>query len=273
MAVISFASLKDEYQRLFDSCKITKNKMEQIDNILATIDTNRARYDEVGKKLAIPWYVVAIIHNMESSLNFNTHLHNGDPLTKKTIREPKDRPSSGNPPFTWEESAIDALTFDKFDQWKDWSLPNILFKLEGYNGWGYRLYHSDVFSPYLWSASNHYTKGKYVDDGTWSNTAVSQQYGAAVLLRRMTDRGTITWENPDTTEVGEKGVDIQPGEKQPLVYYSPESKVDNGKELQQFLNQFSGIYLSVDGCLGDKTSEAFQKVTGYYLFGDPRNQN
>lgn len=271
MVGISFTNLKDEYQRLFDSCKIPENKKEQIDSILATIDTNRERYDTVGKKLMIPWYVIAIIHNMESSLNFNTHLHNGDPLTKRTVHEPKNRPSNGNPPFTWEESAIDALTFDKFDQWKEWSLPNILFKLEGYNGWGYRLYHSDVFSPYLWSASNHYTKGKYVDDGTWSNTAVSQQYGAAVLLRRMTDRGTITWENSETSESEEKDVEIQPGKKQPLVYYSPDSKIDNGKELQQFLNQFPGIYLSVDGCPGDKTSEAFQKVTGYYLFGDPRN--
>jgi lysozyme family protein len=85
---------------------------------------------------------------MAASLNFNRHLHNGDPLTARTVQVPAGRPKTGEPPFTWEESATDALMLEKLDQWEDWSVPGTLYKLEQYNGWGYRLAHPDVKSPY-----------------------------------------------------------------------------------------------------------------------------
>ena len=96
-----------------------------------------------------PWYVVGVIHALESSLNFGRHLHNGDPLTARTVQVPAGRPKTGQPPFTWEASASDALRYQGFDKWKDWSIPGTLFKLEGYNGFGYRDHHADVPSPYL----------------------------------------------------------------------------------------------------------------------------
>ncbi len=46
-----------------------------------------------------------------------------------------------------------------------------------------------MLSPYLWSFSTHYQCGKYVADGRWSETAVSKQCGAAVLLRRLAEHG------------------------------------------------------------------------------------
>jgi len=48
-----------------------------------------------------------------------------------------------------------------------------------------------VKSPYLWSYSNLYTSGKYVGDGQWSETAVSRQCGAMVLLKRLQEKGEI----------------------------------------------------------------------------------
>ena len=36
----------------------------------------------------------------------------------------------GKPPFTWEQSAIDALQFDGLTTVTTWTLPIILFKLE-----------------------------------------------------------------------------------------------------------------------------------------------
>ena len=71
-------------------------------------------------------------------------------------------------------------------------MPGTLFQLEGYNGFGYRDHHPTVPSPYLWSFSNHYTRGKYVADGRFSPTAVSQQCGAAVLLKRLAGRRTAS---------------------------------------------------------------------------------
>ena len=63
------------------------------------------------------------------------------------------------------------------------------YKLEKYNGIGYRAHH--VNSPYLWGGSNQYTRGKYVQDGVFSITAVSMQIGAMVLLKLMNNKGMI----------------------------------------------------------------------------------
>jgi len=53
--------------------------------------------------------------------------------------------------------------------------------------------------------------------------------------------------------------------------YAKSSTVPHGDILQNYLNQFSGIALKVDGWPGEKTSNAFKQVMGYYLKGDPRN--
>src|SRR5436309_1074388 len=66
---------------------------------------------------------------------------------------------------------------------------------------GYRRYHPEVRSPYLWSGSTHYTSGKYVEDGRWSDTAVSRQLGAAVLLRRMAELGLARFADAPATDV------------------------------------------------------------------------
>jgi lysozyme family protein len=51
-------------------------------------DSGAAVAGEVG----IPWYVVAVIHNMEAGQNLRTHLHNGDSLTARTVHVPAGRP-------------------------------------------------------------------------------------------------------------------------------------------------------------------------------------
>lgn len=139
----------------------------------------------------VPWYFIACVHYMECSFSFKRHLHNGDPLTGFTVHVPAHRPMVGhNPPFTFEESAVDAIKLMKYDQVTNWSLPFILLKLEGYNGFGYNK--KGIHTPYLWSFSNHYTKGKYVKDGVYDADAVSTQLGAAVILKRMEQRALIS---------------------------------------------------------------------------------
>ncbi|MFO7446213.1 MAG: hypothetical protein R6W90_07585 [Ignavibacteriaceae bacterium] len=177
--------LKTEYQNLFDTMVINSNRVPIVKSIVKKIKANEIRYAAVAEQLNIPWYFAAVIHNMECSLNFSRHLHNGDPLTGRTIHVPAGRPLTGNPPFTWEQSGVDALRLKKLHLWKEWSIPGMLFKLEEYNGFGYRRKHPDVLTPYLWSFSNHYTKGKYIADGKWSDKAVSNQCGAAVILKEL----------------------------------------------------------------------------------------
>lgn len=139
----------------------------------------------------IPWYFIACVHYRECSFSFKEHLHNGDPLTGYTTHVPAHRPQVGHPPpFTFEESAVDALKLMGFDKIGSWILPLMLRKLEAYNGFGYSGLHQ-IPSPYLWGYSNLYTKGLYVKDGKFDATAVSKQMGTAVILKRMEQRNLL----------------------------------------------------------------------------------
>ena len=259
-------ALSDEYLDLFNTCVIDPGTAAQVEGIVDKLLSHQQRYETVANEVNIPWYFIAVIHNMESSQSFTRHLHNGDPLTARTKHVPENRPKEGEPPFTWEESAEDALRYEKLHLWSQWHIAGLLYKIEGYNGWGYRLYHAHVKSPYLWGYSNHYASGKYVADGTWSDTAVSKQCGAAVILRRLCERGVIQIPEADIP----RPIATAINNEKPILVYSARSQKPYAKELQEFLNQFPGVYLKPDGWPGKKTSDAFKKVTGYYLSGDPR---
>jgi lysozyme family protein len=232
----------------------------------------KERYRAVGRPLGIPWYFVGAVHSLESGLKFTGHLHNGDPLTARTVQIPAGRPKSGAPPFSWEDSAVDALRLQRLHQWTDWSIPGLLFKLESYNGFGYRK--RQLASPYLWSFSTHYEKGKFVADGTFSPGAVSRQCGGATLWRRMAERGIIQFDRegiPLDADTAERPGGIR--DLTPLVTYSDTRVSDAARQLQIALNRVPGIFLKVDGIAGARTSDAFKKVTGHYLVGDPRGDS
>jgi len=190
MSITLTTKLSNEYQELFASAVVNPAKQAAVKVMQDKITANRSRYEEVEQSTKVPWFVVATIHSLEGSLNFKTHLHNGDPLTARTVHVPKGRPL-GKPPFTWEESAIDALQFDGLTTVPKWTLPMILFKLEGFNGFGYRTRHPEVLTPYLWSFTNHYQKGKFVADGKFDPNAVSKQCGGAAILKALSLDGTI----------------------------------------------------------------------------------
>jgi lysozyme family protein len=183
--------LSKEYERLFRTCRLGRDHLAAIDKIADLSVKNQERYEAVAAKLHMPWFVIATIHSLEAGQRFTTHLHNGDPLSARTKKEPPGRPKTGSPPFTWEVSAIDALRGRGLHKVGDWTLPVMLFQLEGYNGFGYRQRHPEVLSPYLWSFTSAYTKGKFVSDGKFSAATVSKQCGGAALLKRMQARKLI----------------------------------------------------------------------------------
>jgi lysozyme family protein len=259
-------ALKNEYIDLFTNCVATPSKAATIDKLIDNLVKNRKRYDQVATALDIPWFFIAVIHNMEASQDFDSHLHNGDPLTARTVQVPAGRPVAGSPPFTWVESATDALTMHGLDHMPDKTLPRLLYELERYNGWGYRQYHPQVKSPYLWSFSNQYKSGKYVADGTWSDTAVSQQCGAAVLLRRMSERKLIQFDDQPLPKAKDGPIVVRYATK----LSANEEQVTAATNLQNWLNTHAGVWVKVDGIPGKNTSDAYRVVTGHFLEGDPR---
>lgn len=286
MAITLTAALRREYERLFETCHVRPAHHDEVERTAERLVRQRSRYAEVAARQGVPWSFVAVVHNMESGGDFTRHLHNGDPLTARTVRVPPGRPRGGSPPFTWEVSAADAMALKRLGTSTDWSLAGTLYQLERYNGWGYRLYHPYVLSPYLWSFSGHYARGRYVADGRWSDTAVSRQVGAAVVLRRLAENGEIAFADRDApvlvaeddAEATGRG-EAEAGGREPMPLVSRHAmrraaqaaEVAKAEHLQRWLNTFAGVFLRVDGIPGDRTSEAYRRVTGRYLPGDPRD--
>jgi lysozyme family protein len=185
LCVMQFCVAASLQETRWNAAKVRLSTQSEVRWTSRLIERNRDRYKALEKSTGVAWWAIANIHNMECGLNFSKHLHNGDSLTRRTWQVPAGRPKTGTPPFTFEYSATDALIYDKMDHvnWK--SLDESLDAFEGYNGWGYRKYHPSVPTPYLWSGTTVYTSGKYVQDGKWSNTAVSKQMGICAILKEL----------------------------------------------------------------------------------------
>ena len=177
---------------MYSACQLHSDRIAAIDWNVDKLLAYRELYVEVGTPLQIPWWFIGVIHGLEASFSLERHLHNGDPLTDRTVRVPPGRPSVGSPPFTWVQSATDAMCWKQLRDLTDWSVGTTLERLEEYNGLGYR--RRGVESPYLWSFSQYYTKGKYIADSVFDEDAVSQQCGGATLLRRLeVEKGFTIW--------------------------------------------------------------------------------
>lgn len=185
MAVRSFDTLKPEYAALWASSQVKEKYRSEVMSAARKIMAGRARYERIAQRTGVPWYVTGIMHAMECGCDFNRHLHNGDSLERRTRQVPAGRPLTGEAPFSFEDSAVDALTMPGkcFDKITDWSIERIAYTLETMNGWGYR--GKGVNSAYLWSYTNQYSGGKYVADHVWSATAISGQPGGMAILKAL----------------------------------------------------------------------------------------
>ncbi|QDL94585.1 hypothetical protein FDP22_22180 (plasmid) [Paroceanicella profunda] len=194
-AVAVAPPVADRLEALYASCRPDPARLAEIDRFyVGPLLRNRALYEQLGARLDIPWWFIGVIHGLEAGFSLETHLHNGDPLSARTVHHPARRPAEGQPPFTWMESAVDALTLEGLAGLEDWPLGAMLDRMERYNGLGYRT--RGLASPYLWSFSNHYRSGKFVADGRFDPDAVSAQCGGAVLLRRLEETGAVQTGRP-----------------------------------------------------------------------------
>jgi lysozyme family protein len=177
---MKYKDLKAEYKKLWDSASILPKFTGMAKWTAQKILDSQKIYEDVAKATHIPWEVIGCIHHLECSGRFDRHLHNGDPLTDRTKHVPAGRPKGGCPPYSWRESAEDAL---KDSSLVEDCIEGKLYFLELYNGMGYRRH--NIPSPYLWSGTSVYTKGKYVADGKFDPEAVSKQCGAAAILKEI----------------------------------------------------------------------------------------
>ena len=173
--------------------KVKPHKVYSVDRIVDRIINNKERYVSVDNKTNVPWYIIAVLHNMESSGSFRHHLHEGSPLSGRTRWVPRGRPKWGKPPYRWEDSAKDALQYDKMGSVRWAYLFDTIWAIQKYNGTGYWKYHRSTPTPYLYAGTTIERRGKYISDGKWSSTAISKQLGAGAILKRMEDRKILNF--------------------------------------------------------------------------------
>jgi len=254
---IKFEDLRDDYAHLWSTMSLRPGWGQKAEDAAKGIFANRDSYRAVESLTGVPWFVVGLIHQMECDLNFHEHLHNGDPLTSRTCNEPVGRPLSGHPPFLWSDSAADAIRYDKLDQVPQWTCERVAFQLEKYNGFRSRTEHH-INTPYLWSGTNLYERGKYIRDNVWSDTQASEQVGAMPILRQLMQLDASIAEVLKSEAPAPAGAAGRDPVTQP-----PVSAPDDGFDLQELQRRLQKLPLygdEIDGIYGPHTRNAIKAL-------------
>ena len=180
--MVDLAKLTAANLARWNRASILPSLVHFVDEVAHRLVDAKDRYEKVSAKTHVPWPVIAVIHERESSQSWTASLAQGDPWDRVSVHVPKGR----GPFASWEEAAEDALVVcaPHAAKWEDWSIGGALCLLEQYNGLGYAA--RGIPSPYVWASTDRYVKGKYIADGHFDPNAVDHQIGCAALLGRMT---------------------------------------------------------------------------------------
>lgn len=220
---LSISSLMQTNAKRWDAAKLTRSSeyTVPVSRILAA----KNRYERVQAMTGVHWVFTACSHYRESNLNFNRQLGQGDPINQVSTHVPK-----GRGPFnSFEDSAYDALVncAPYAARVKDWSMPGMLTILEMYNGLGYA--RRTIPSPYVWSGTDQYQRGKYVADGVFDANTVDKQLGVAGLI--------LSLDKADDTISYTKGA--LPSAIEPKALPTPSGPILNkeGEDISDFLHE------------------------------------
>lgn len=181
------------FEQQYALASIPAYRLPAARKVVETLVAFQAAYKLVSRQAAVPWWCIGALHSLEAGFNFRCHLHNGDPLSARTVRVPVGRPvappATGILPYTWIESAVDALSTAWRPVGKVWNVTTSLAFMERYNGLGYR--EMGVPSPYLWSFTDQYTSGLFTRDGKYDPLRTSASVGAAAIFKLLEVRGSL----------------------------------------------------------------------------------
>ena len=190
-----FTTLSLEYNYLWPLAVVIPNSLAQADRAVHTALKNKNTYLDIEAKTKVPWFFTAALHMRESNFDFTKHLHNGDPLSERTTHVPTNRPALGSPPFTFTDSAIDALQYEGFASEEKWDVATTFYCLEAWNGHGYRRASNECTpvnaSPYVYSGTQFYECGKFVADHKFDTSLRDGQLGVMAFLKHLSEVETI----------------------------------------------------------------------------------
>lgn len=179
---MDIAKLKQANLARWNAALLKPELIATFDQVSRRLVVAKERYQVVEARTGVPWPVIAVIHERESSQSWKASLAQGDPWNQVSIHVPRGR----GPFSSWEAAAVDALAVcpPHAGDWDDWTIGGALTLLEQYNGLGYA--RMGVPSPYIWAGTDQYHQGKYIADGHFDPHAIDHQLGCAGLLARMT---------------------------------------------------------------------------------------
>lgn len=190
-----------KHKNLLASVKKTKDTSWYEKVFIPRLLKHKDKYMAVEKNTGVPAAFVMCLHTREAASDiggFNRYLGNGQPISKRTTKVPK-----GRGPFkTWEDGAIDAIRLMNLHHIEDWSVAQMCWQWERYNGLGYQT--RGLNSPYVWNFTNHYSKGHYVADGTFSSTSIDNNIGCYVLYKLLVEQDEtldVEYEEPKQPDV------------------------------------------------------------------------
>jgi lysozyme family protein len=255
----SFAEFKDAYENDWAGLEIRANRLQEARNQANRLLHGKATYQQIESKTGVPWWFVGLCHYRESNFNFDTYLGNGQSLARVTTIVPKGR-GRFTGPDAFTNGALDALRLEGFIGANDWGVARTLYRLEGFNGYGY--HGKGVNSPYLYGGSNIYGPpeargGKYVADHVFNPGVVDSQLGTAVILKALMQLDSSIKLDGAATN----GSADHPGTREP-----DDELTQNILWLQTSLNKLGvNPRLAEDGKNGPKTMGAvsqFQRENG-----------
>ena len=63
--------LQHEYQHLFAACAIRPERAAEVEQQIDAIMVEREHYWMVGRRLDVPWFVVAVLHYADTGCDFD----------------------------------------------------------------------------------------------------------------------------------------------------------------------------------------------------------
>jgi lysozyme family protein len=177
----NYSALIEAQQSRWDSARFNPGMARTAASVARRLCKAKSDYQRVEADTGVPWWVIAVIHEREAAQKWDRSIAQGDRWDRVSTHVPK-----GRGPFrSWHDAAVDALVncAPKAARWKDWSPGGALTLLMLYNGLGYE--RRGLPSPYLWSGTQHYSRGKYVADNQFDPRAVDKQLGCAITLAEM----------------------------------------------------------------------------------------
>ncbi len=165
-------ALLKEYEIDFGRCKIVK--IEMVKSQLNVLFYNFERFKKLFGKT---WIIKGLIYIREREEKLNSEINEW--LVNQGKRYI----------YELEDDLVNII--NERVKITKWDIFEMLFEAEKFNGFGYRSPEVNIKSPYLWSGTNLYERGKFSVDGKFDKKIIDKQSGIAAGLKLIKGYGLI----------------------------------------------------------------------------------